>query len=137
MAKRKHTRSKTRRATVAKVTKAPSNRVSRNAVQWGYENGQQIVIRATGRWSRDLPADRWRGLRDTINDMGDVVKAFDATRDIADADQRLTMLSMSASVARALMLQADDNMRAVLALSPALRSTLATVDARMGKGGAQ
>ena len=69
--------------------------------------------------------------------MGQVVRAFDATRDIADDGQRLTMLSMAASVARALILQAASDMRAMLALSPAIRSAIAKVDARMAsKGGA-
>jgi hypothetical protein len=132
MAKGNRTTSKPRGASVAKVTKT-----TRRPVEWGYENGQQIVIRASGRWACDLPVARWRGLRDTISDMGEVVRAFDGTRDIADTDQRLTMLSMSASVARALMLQAADDMRAVLALSPAIRGALARVDARTSKGGAQ
>jgi hypothetical protein len=39
-------------------------------------------------------------------------------------------------VARALMVQAADDMRALLALSPAIRSALAEADARKGKGGA-
>jgi excinuclease UvrABC ATPase subunit len=66
--------------------------------------------------------------------MGAVVKAFDATRSIADDGQRLTMLSMVASVARALMLQAAADMRAILALSPAIRAAITQADAR--KGGA-
>jgi hypothetical protein len=130
MAKANRTTSTPRRATAAKATKAAA------PVVWGYENGQQIVIRAAGHWQHDLPADRWRGLRNTIDDMGQIVRAFDVTRDIADDGQRLTMLSMTASVARALMLQAAGDMRAMLALSPAIRSALAKADARMGKGGA-
>jgi hypothetical protein len=134
MAKQKHTPSTPHRATAAKATKS----APRGPVVWGYENGQQIVIRAAGHWQHDLPPDRWRGLRNTIDDMGQVVLAFDATCDIADDVQRLTMLSMAASVARALILQATSDMRAVLALSPALRSAIAKVDARMAsKGGAQ
>jgi hypothetical protein len=78
MAKNNRTTSTPRRATAAKVTKAAA------PVEWGYENGQQIVIRAAGHWQHDLPADRWRGLRDTIDDMGAVVRAFDGTRDIGD-----------------------------------------------------
>jgi hypothetical protein len=132
MAKNNHTPSTPRRATAAKARKAASHR----PVEWGYENGQQIVVRAAGHWQHDLPADRWRGLRNTINDMGQVVKAFDGTCDIADAGRRLTMLAMAATVARALMLQAADDMRHALALSPAVRSAIAKVDARMGKGGA-
>jgi hypothetical protein len=133
MANANRTTSTSRRATAAKARKAASHR----PVEWGYENGQQIVIRAAGHWQHDLPADRWRGLRDTIDDMGAVVRAFDGTRDIADAGRRLTMLSMAATVARALMLQAAGDMRAVLALSPAVRSAIAKVDARMAsKGGA-
>ena len=132
MAKQKHTPSTPRRATAAKATKA----APRGPVEWGYENGQQIVLRAAGHWQH-LPADRWRGLRNIIDDMGQVVRAFDATRDIADDGQRLTMLSMAASVARALILQAASDMRAMLALSPAIRSAIAKVDARMAsKGGA-
>jgi hypothetical protein len=112
MANGKRTTSKARRASVANATKAPP-------VQWGAdEKGCQVVIHASGRWARDLPLVRLRGLRDTIDDMGQVVKAFDGTRDIAADGQRLTMLSMTASVARALMVQAADDMRAVLALDP-------------------
>jgi hypothetical protein len=132
MAAKQRTASTPRRATAAKGTK----RASRRPVEWGYENGQQVVVRAAGHWQHDLPADRWRGLRNTIDDMGDVVKAFDGTRDMADANQRLTMLSMAATVARALMLQAADDMWHALALSPAVRSAIAKVDSRMGKGGA-
>jgi hypothetical protein len=130
MAKANRTTSTPRRATAAKATKAAA------PVVWGYENAQLVVARASGHWQHDLPADRWRGLRDTIDDMGAVVRAFDGTRDIGDDGQRLTMLSMAASVARALMLQAADDMRHALALSPAVRSAIAKVDARMGKGGA-
>jgi hypothetical protein len=54
--------------------------------------------------------NRKRYLRTTLNYMGDVVKAFDATRGIADDGQRLTMLSMTASVALALMLEANGHM---------------------------
>ena len=120
-----------RRATAAKATKAAA------PIVWGYENGQQIVIRAAGHWQHDLPADRWRGLRNTIDDMGQVVRAFDATCDIADHGQRLTMLSVAATVARQLILQATEDMRHALALSPAMRSAIAKVDTRMAsKGGA-
>jgi hypothetical protein len=132
MAKRNRTTSTPRRATAAKATTARR----RPPVEWGYANGQQIVIRAAGHWQHDLPADRWRGLRNTIDDMDEVVKAFDGTRDIADDSRRLTMLSMAATVARALMLQAAEDMWHALALSPAVRSAIAKVDARMGKGGA-
>jgi hypothetical protein len=68
--------------------------------------------------------------------MDQVVRAFDGTCDIADAGQRLTMLSMAATVARALMLDAGGHMDAALAQWPAMRSAIAKVDARMGKGGA-
>jgi hypothetical protein len=133
MAKGNRTTSTPRGASVAKATKT-----ARRPVEWGYENGQQVVVRAAGRWACDLPVARWRGLRDTISDMGEVVRAFDGTRDIADVDQRLTMLSMVASVARGLMVQAADDMGAVLALSPRLRENLAKADARMAsEGGAQ
>ena len=133
MANANRTTSTARRATAAKATKA-----RRSPVEWGYdEKGRLIVVRASGWAGRALfPVERLRGLRNTINDMGEVVKAFDGTCDIADAGQRLTMLSMAATVARALMLDADGHMRAVLAVSPAIRSAIAKVDARMGKGGA-
>lgn len=132
MAKHNRTASPPRRATAAKATK----RASRGPVEWGYENGQHVVTRASGWAAHELPSDRWRGLRDTIDDMGAVVRAFDGTRDIADDGRRLTMLSMAATVARALMLQAAEDMRHALALSPAVRSAIAKVEARMGKGGA-
>jgi hypothetical protein len=133
MANANRTTSTPRRATAAKATKA----LRRPPVEWGYENGQHVVTHASGRAAHELPSDRWRGLRDTIDDMGAVVRAFDGTRDVADDGRRLTMLSMAATVARALMLQAADDMRSALALSPAVRSAIAKVDARMGKGGAR
>jgi hypothetical protein len=132
MAELNRTTSTPRRATAAKARKARR----RPPVEWGYENGRLVVARASGWAVRELPVARWRGLRETIDDMGAVVRAFDGTRDIADAGLRLTMLSMAGSVARALMVQAADDMRAVLALSPAIRSALAKADARTGKGGA-
>jgi hypothetical protein len=132
MAKNNRTTSTPRRATAAKATKARRRR----SVEWGYENGRHVVTHASGRAARELPAPRWGLLRDTIDDMGAVVRAFDGTRDIADAGLRLTMLSIAGSVARALMVQAADDMRALLALSPAIRSALAEADARKGKGGA-
>jgi hypothetical protein len=46
------------------------------------------------------------------------------------------MPSMAASVARVLMVQAADDMRGVLAMSPAIRNALAKADARKGEGGA-
>ena len=131
MAKANRTTSTPRRATAAKATNA---RRRRPAVEWGYENGRQVVTHASGWAARELPAPRWGLLRDTIDDMGAVVKAFDATRSIADDGQRVTMLSMVASVARALMLQAAADMRAILALSPAIRAAITQADAR--KGGA-
>jgi hypothetical protein len=72
MAKANRTTSTPRRATAVKARKVASHR----PVEWGYENGQQIVIRAAGHCQHDLPADRWRGLRNTIDDMGQVVRAF-------------------------------------------------------------
>jgi hypothetical protein len=113
----------------------------RRSIEWGYENGRQVLTRATGRLGQEMPVTRWRNLRDTIDDMIDVVKAFDDTRHIADADQRFTLPSMSASVARALMLQAVEDMQAALALSPWLREAIARKEARLAKaepkGGAQ
>ena len=136
MAKGNRTTSARPAPRVAKATKRSPARNRIRPVEWGYDGGHPVVIRASGHWQYDLPADRWRGLRNTIDDMGQVVRAFDATHDIADESQRLTMLSMAASVARALMLQAASDVGAVLALSPAVRSAIAKVDARMGKGGA-
>jgi hypothetical protein len=135
MAKQKNTTSTARRATAAKATKA-------FPVQWGRDDkGRAIVTSVCGHWAHDLPAAHWRGLRDTINDMGEVVDAFNAFGDMrgsATADQRLTMLSMCATVARTLMLQAAEDMGGVLALSPRLRSVLAKGDALMAsRGGAQ
>jgi hypothetical protein len=117
---------------VAKATKR--NPARKRPVEWGYDGGRPVVIRASGHWQHDLPADRWRDLRNTIDDMGQVVRAFDGTHALANDGQRLTMLSMA--VARALMLEAESHMRAVLALSPAMRDAIAKVEARMGKGGA-
>ena len=76
-------------------------------------------------------------LRDTIEDMGDVVKAFDGMRRISDKDLHMTMLAMTATVARNLMLEAAKDMRALLVLSPDIRNALAQADAGAGKGGAK
>jgi hypothetical protein len=95
------------------------------------------VTRARGRWAFDLPVARLRYLRDGIEDMAQVVEAFDCAARL-EADAKHTMLCISASVGRCLMLEAADNMRAVLALSPALREAFSRGDARMAKakGGA-
>ena len=132
MAKGNRTTSKRRAQTVAKATKR------RPPVEWGVDDtGQQIVTRARGRWTFDLPVARLRYLRNIIDDMAQVVKAIDCAAAL-QGDAKHTMLFMSASVGRCLMLDAADNMRAVLALSPALREAVAREDARMAKseGGA-
>lgn len=133
MAKANRTTSKPRRANAAKTTKARR----RHPVEWGYENGRQVVTHASGRAARELPVPRLGMLRDTIEDMGDLVKAFDGMRRIADKDLHLTMLAMTATVARNLMLEAAEDMRALLALSPDIRNALAQADAGAGKGGAK
>jgi hypothetical protein len=61
MTKGNRTTSTARRATVAKATK-PRNRPSCNAVQWGYENGHHVVMKAPGKWELSLPAGRWTTL---------------------------------------------------------------------------
>lgn len=130
MAKANRTTSKKRRATAAKATK-------RAPIKWGYENGQQVVLEARGAWGRALPFDRLRGLRNVINDMAAVVEAFDCAIRLK-GDAKLTMLCMSATVGRQLMVEAAEDMRAVLVLSPALREAFSREDARMAKaeGGA-
>jgi hypothetical protein len=76
------------------------------------------------------------GLRDTIKDMDGVVHAFEASNGMPEA-QRLLMLSMTASVARELMLQAADDFRTILTLSPQLRAAIASENRRHApKGGA-
>jgi hypothetical protein len=133
MAKKQSNTVRVRSQSTIKETKPMRHR---RPVEWGHDdNGQQIVTRAAGRWARDLPAFRLRGLRDTIKDMNGVVRAFDASNGMPEA-QRLLMLSMTASVARGLMLQAADDFRAVLALSPQLRAAIAREDQRFEtKGG--
>jgi hypothetical protein len=134
MAKKQSSTARTRSQSINRKTK-PTKRC--RPVEWGHDdNGQQIVTRAAGRWASNLPAFRLRGLRDTIKDMGGVVRAFDASNGMPEA-QRLLMLSMTASVARELMLQAADDFRAILALSPQLRAAIAREDRRFEtKGGA-
>lgn len=97
-------------------------------VVWGFQDGQTIVVHASARWARDLPAVRIHGLWHTVNEMGRCVDAFRAAKGLPDRTWDL-MMSMTATVACELMEQAADDMRAILALSPSLREIVARVDA--------
>ena len=120
---------------VAKATKRSPAR--KRPVEWGFEGGQQVVTRARGPWASKLPVTRLRYLRNDIEDMASVVEAFDHAGEL-QGNAKLLMLCMTASVARGLMLEAADNLQAVLALSPALREALSREDARTAnaEGGA-
>ena len=125
MAKGKRTTSKSRRASLAKATKA-----RRFPVQWGYENGRHIVTRATGRLARELPIAQWQGMRSTIAELQDVADGINALRaypagDVADAMAVIAVHSVS------LIGSLAESARSVLALSPRLREDLAKADARM------
>jgi len=100
-----------------------------------YENGQTIITHAASRWARDLPAVRLHALRNTIDHMSDCVDAFDAAAALPEKPQWL-MVSMTITVSCQLMLQAIEEMRAVLALSPSLRAVVARVEASKRAGGA-
>ena len=77
----------------------------RPPVVWGWENGQQIVVHASARWARDLPAIRIHGLYETIKEMGGVVEA-----QIRSAIYALAHLSVESAI------QASDLERRVNAL---------------------
>lgn len=111
-----------------------SRRRKQPPVVWGYENGQHIVTRATGRHALEMPAVRLHGLYDTIREMGGVVDAFAIASKLPDDRSQALMMRVTATVACELMMQAADNMRAVLALSPTLREVVATVEASMKAG---
>jgi hypothetical protein len=109
----------------------------RRPVEWGFENGRQIVTCATGVAAREMPAACLWHLRERIAEMSSVAQAFDASNGMPD-EQRHVMLAMTASVARNLMVEVADDFQTVLALSPQLRDSIAIEDARIErtKGGA-
>lgn len=105
-----------------------SRRKKQPPVVWGWENGQQIVVHASARWARDLPAVRIHGLHETIKEMGAVVDAFVIATGLPE-DKSKVMMRLAAKVAIDLMQDAADDMRAILALSPMLREIVTRVDA--------
>jgi hypothetical protein len=138
MAKNNRTTSKRRRATAAKATKRRT--VRNRAVQWGIDDkGRQLIMWAPSWAVHDIPAGRWRMIRDNVEDLRDVANGINALRahptgDVADA--------MAVIAARGVDLINDliENTRTFAALSPKLREAVAKADARMAartEGGAQ
>jgi hypothetical protein len=107
-------------------------------VQWGTDDkGRQLIMWAPAWAVHEIPAGRWRMLRDNVEDLRDVANGINALRahpagDVADA--------MAVVAARGVDLINDliENAHMFAALSPKLREAVAKADARMAsKGGAQ
>lgn len=120
---------KSRGASVSNATKARA--VRNRAVQWGTDDkGRQLIMWAPAWAVHDIPAGRWRMLRDNVDDLRDVANGINALRahptvDVADA--------MAVIAARGVDLINDliENARTFAALSPKLREAVAKADARM------
>ena len=129
MAKRKRTTSTARGATAAKATKRRT--VRKRAVEWSIDDkGRQIITWAPSWAVHDIPAGRWRHLRDNVEDLRDVANGINALRshppgDVADA--------MAVIAARGVDLINDliENAHMFAALSPKLREAVAKADKRM------
>ena len=123
MAKRKPTTTAARAASVAKTTR-------RDSVEWSPDD-PSVVIRATGRMAAELPAGQLDGLRDLLDEMGLIWRAFmTAERLASDGNDHLLLQTVIARRAVFVMQQAQSSFDTAVRLSPHMQAALAIADAR-------
>ena len=105
-------------------------------IEWGYENGRQVVVHAAGRAAIESPSFRFYGLVKVIDQMDACVEAFRKANSL-DGEARGILLAMTATVASDLMQEAARDIEAVLVLSPQLRAAVARMEAQRIPTGAR
>lgn len=95
-------------------------------VKWGYTHGQPVVLVARGAIGRTLPLARWRDLQDAVAGLREAASAIHALRSTAP-EVEARALPVVAAHAVSLIDLVDQNMRAIVALSPRLRADLDAV----------
>ena len=123
MAKRKPTTAAARGASVAKTNR-------RDSVEWSPDD-HSVVTRATGRMAVELPAAQLGGLRELMDEMGLIWRAFmTAERLASDGNDHLLLQTVIARRAVFVMQQAQFSFDAAVRLSPHMQAALAIADAR-------